>query len=187
MLKITNKDLLYSTGNSAQCYVTAQRGGEFGGECETHSVVSGCVQPHGLYSPWNSPGQNTGEGSLSLLRGLFPIQGSNPGFLHCRQILYQLSHKGSPWIHVYAWRRPFTLHLIVSNYNSVICRIDLFQTFTKLKSLEMLPKGSHLCSSSLNFAWVFQNELMQKKKKTTTVKHVQSFGRIHKTLTLIHW
>ena len=46
--------------------------------------------------PWNSPGQNTGVGSLFLLQGIFPTQGSNPGLSHCRQILYQLSHKGSP-------------------------------------------------------------------------------------------
>ena len=46
--------------------------------------------------PWNSPGQNTGVGSLSLLQGIFPTQGSNPGLLHCRQLLYQLSHKGIP-------------------------------------------------------------------------------------------
>ena len=51
------------------------------------------------YSPWNSPGQNTGVGSLCLLQGIFPTQGSNPGLPHCRRILYQLSHKGSPWIH----------------------------------------------------------------------------------------
>ena len=43
-------------------------------------------------------GQNTGVGSLSLLQGIFPTQGSNPGLPHCRQILYQLSHKGSPRI-----------------------------------------------------------------------------------------
>ena len=43
-------------------------------------------------------GQNTGGGSLSLLQGIFPTQGSNPGLPHCRQILYQLSHKGSPRI-----------------------------------------------------------------------------------------
>ena len=54
--------------------------------------------PHGLYSPWNSPGQNTGVGSHSILQGIFPTQGSNPGLPHCRQILYQLSHKGSPII-----------------------------------------------------------------------------------------
>ena len=63
---------------------------------ESHSVVSNSFWPHGLYSPWNSPGQNTGVGSLSLLQGIFPTQGSNPGLLHCRRILYQLSHKGSP-------------------------------------------------------------------------------------------
>ena len=42
-------------------------------------------EPHGLYSPWNSLGQNTGVGSLSLLLGIFPTQGSNPSLLHCRQ------------------------------------------------------------------------------------------------------
>ena len=47
---------------------------------------------HGLYSPWNSPGQNTGVGSLFLLQGSFPTQGLNPGLPHCRWILYQLSH-----------------------------------------------------------------------------------------------
>ena len=43
----------------------------------------------------NSPGQNTGVGSLSLLQGIFPTQGINPGLSYCGQILYQLSHKGS--------------------------------------------------------------------------------------------
>ena len=43
---------------------------------------------------WNSPGQNTGVGILSLLQGIFPTQWSNSVLLHCRQILYQLSHKG---------------------------------------------------------------------------------------------
>ena len=50
------------------------------------------------YRPWHSPGQNTGGGSLSLLQGTFLTQGSNPGLPHCRWILYQLSHKGSPRI-----------------------------------------------------------------------------------------
>ena len=55
-------------------------------------VASDSLWPHGLYSPWNSPGQNTGEVSLSLLQGIFPTQGSNPGLLHCRWVLYQLSY-----------------------------------------------------------------------------------------------
>ena len=64
--------------------------------CKSHSIMSDSLQPHGLYSPWNSPGQNTGVGSLSFLEGIFPTQGSNPGRPLCRQILYQLNHKGSP-------------------------------------------------------------------------------------------
>ena len=54
--------------------------------------------PHGLYCPWNSPDQNTGVGSLSLLQGMFPTQVSSPDPLHCRQILYQLRHQGRPRI-----------------------------------------------------------------------------------------
>ena len=65
-------------------------------ESESHSVVSDSLRPHGLYSPWNSPGQNTGVGSLPFLQGIFPTQGSNPGLPHCTRILYQLSHRGSP-------------------------------------------------------------------------------------------
>ena len=48
--------------------------------------------------PRDSPGQNTGVGSLPLLQGIFPNQGSNPGLSHHRWSLYQLSHKGSPRI-----------------------------------------------------------------------------------------
>ena len=65
-------------------------------ESESHSVVSNSLRPHGLYSPWNSLGQNTGVGSLSLHQGIFPTQELNSGLPHRRQILYQLSHKGSP-------------------------------------------------------------------------------------------
>ena len=60
---------------------------------ESRSVVSDSLQPHGLYSPWYSP---TGVDSHSILRGIFLTQGLNPGFPHCRQILHQLSHQGSP-------------------------------------------------------------------------------------------
>ena len=49
----------------------------------------------GLYSPWNSVGQNTGVGSLALLQGIFPTEGLNTSLPHCRWILYQLSYQGS--------------------------------------------------------------------------------------------
>ena len=66
----------------------------------SRSAVSDSLQPHGLsptrlLCPWDSPDKNTEVGSHSLLQGIFPTQGSNPGLLHCRQILYQLSHQGS--------------------------------------------------------------------------------------------
>ena len=56
------------------------------------SVVSNSLQPRGLYSPRNAPGQDTRVGSHSLLQGIVPTQGLNPGLPHCRQILYQLIH-----------------------------------------------------------------------------------------------
>ena len=72
-------------------------------ESESCSGMSNSLQLHGLYSPWNTPGQNTGVGSLSLLQGIFPTQGSNPGLPHCRRILYQLNHKGSTTWLLYVW------------------------------------------------------------------------------------
>ena len=54
------------------------------------------LQPARLLCPWNSQGKNTGVGCHSLLQGIFPTQGSNPGLPHCRWILYHLSHQGSP-------------------------------------------------------------------------------------------
>ena len=53
---------------------------------------------HQVLYPRNSPGKNTGLGCPSLLQGIFLIQGSKLGLLHCRQILYHLSHQGSPII-----------------------------------------------------------------------------------------
>ena len=69
-------------------------------ESGSRSVVSSSLRPHGLWlgrllCSWNSPGKNTGVGCHALLQGIFPTQGSNPGFPHCRWILYQLSHQGS--------------------------------------------------------------------------------------------
>ena len=64
-------------------------------ESESCLVMFDSLWTRGLYSPWSPLGHDNGVGSLSLLQGIFPTQGSNPGLSHCRQILYQLSHKGS--------------------------------------------------------------------------------------------
>ena len=80
----------YKINNSLGCNMQP---GNYSDSSESRSVVSDSLQPHRLYSPWNSPGQNTGVGSLSLLQGIFPTQGSNPGLPQCRRILCQLSHR----------------------------------------------------------------------------------------------
>ena len=67
-------------------------------ESQNRSVMSISLQPHGLHRPWNSLGQNTGVGSLSLLQGVFQTQKSNPGVPQFRLILYQLTYKGRPRI-----------------------------------------------------------------------------------------
>ena len=76
---------------------------------QTPSVMSNSSWPHELYSPWNSPGQNTGVGSLSLLQGIFPTQGLNPCLPHCRWILYQLSYQGSPLFKIESIKVPWKM------------------------------------------------------------------------------
>ena len=61
-----------------------------------NSLWSHGLQPARLLWPCNSPGKNTGVVCHSFPQGIFQTQGSNMGLLHCRQILYHLSHQGSP-------------------------------------------------------------------------------------------
>ena len=76
------------SSSSSSSYVGRKR--------ESHSVVSNSLRSRGLCSPWDSPGQNPGVGSCPLLQGVFPTKGSNPGLLHCRWTLHQLTHQGNP-------------------------------------------------------------------------------------------
>jgi len=107
----TSKDLLYSTENSAHCYVAAWvgMGGELGKNrhmyeneserkldvqsCPTLWDPMDCKLPAPLFVEIFRQG-STRVGCHSLLQGIFPTRGSNLGLLHCRQILYQLSHQG---------------------------------------------------------------------------------------------
>ena len=93
-----SKKLLHSKANTIKTQRQYTEWKKIAGNCiscesESRSVVSDSLRPHGLYNLWNSPGQNTGVGILSLLQGIISTQGSNPGLLHCRRILYQLSQK----------------------------------------------------------------------------------------------
>ena len=70
-------------------------------ESVRQSVMSDSLQPHGMQlsrlpCPWDSPDKNTGVRCHALLQEIFPTQGSNPGLSNRRQILYRLSHQGSP-------------------------------------------------------------------------------------------
>ena len=112
---------------------------------ESHSVVSDSLQLHGLYSPWNSPGQYSGVGSLSLLQEIFSNQGSNPGLPHCRRILYQLSHKGSPrtleWV-AYPFSRGSSRP---KNWTEVSCIAGRFFTNWAIRE-------AHLTKEIMNFS-----------------------------------
>ena len=59
---------------------------------------SPALQADSLPAEPRGKSKHTGEGSLSLLQGIFPTQESNQGLLHCRRILYQLSYEGSPCV-----------------------------------------------------------------------------------------
>ena len=105
------------------------------------------------YSPWNSLGQNTGVGCLSfLLQGIFPIQGSNPGLLHCRRILYQLSHQGSP--RVLEWvAYPFSSGSFrPRNRNSFSCTAGGFFTSLATRAAHTVT-CKHLCLCLLFPHW----------------------------------
>ena len=78
--------------------ITAKHKGHLclvGQSCPTLCDPMGCRPPRSSVHG-DSPGKNTGVGCQALLQGIFPTQGSNPGLPHCRRILYQLSHQGSP-------------------------------------------------------------------------------------------
>ena len=79
------------------------------------SVVSDSLLPHGLYltSPWNFPGKSTVVGCHFLLQGIFPTQGLNPGFLHCRQTLYHLSYQGSLRSDLASMQRCIVIYYII--------------------------------------------------------------------------
>ena len=101
--------------------------------------MSDFLPPHRLYSPWNSPGQNAGVGGCSLLQGIFPTQGLNPVLPHCRQILYQLSHKGSP----YYVDGPSSIKLTQGTY--VVTYLEAAQTY-----LPILVYHHKLCNHELS-------------------------------------
>ena len=99
------------------------------------------MQPHGPYSPWNSPGQNIGVGSLSLLQGIFPNERLNPNLPHCRLILYQVSYQFSSvqsLSHGQLFATPWTVA------HQVSLSIPNSWSLLKLRSIESVMPSNHL-------------------------------------------
>ena len=108
------------------------------------SLMSNSLQPLGLYYSWMSPHQNTGVGSLSLLQGIFPTQGSNPSLPHCRQILYQLSHQGSPRISEWVAYPFFSGPSWLSNGTRVSCIAGgFFTSWATREAQKILFESEH--------------------------------------------
>ena len=129
--------------------------------------MSNSLWPHGLCSPWHSPGQNTGVGSLSLLQGIFPTQGSNPGLLRYRQILYQhirlpsTGHKESDMTERLNWTEDYFIHLIIKillccwGHSLVIIHMDT-NIFTSVAHSEI-----YFCIFSPDFLVINLSVLLQ--------------------------
>ena len=139
---------------------------------ESPSVVSDSLWPHGLYSSWNSPGQNTGVSSLSLLQGIFPTQGSNPVLPLCRRILYQLSYKGNPrileWV-AYPFSRGIFLTQELNQGFSALRADSLPTELVKYINFEpqyLLTNGSHILIWK-EFCFHFSNLFIYDVSQTT--------------------
>ena len=104
-----------------------------------------------LLCPWNSPGKNTGVDCYSLLQGIFPTLGSNPGLLHCRQILYHLSHRGGP--KMYYFKVSFALTYFHVSKDSIDKEILDIYCFLVLLSIKQSLKWSEV--KSLGYVRLF--------------------------------
>ena len=118
-------------------------------ESKSHSVVSNSLRPHGLNSPWHSPGQNIGVDSLSVLQGIFPTQGLNPDLPHCKWILYQLSHKRSP--RILEWiAYPFSSRSFRPwNQNTVSCIAREFFTNWAIREALRFREATSKCETRI--------------------------------------
>ena len=143
------------------------------------------LQPHELCSSWHSPDQNTGVGSLSLLQGIFPTQGSNPGLPHCRRILYQLSHKGSPRIPVwvaYPFSRGSSWH---RNRIRVSCIAGRFFTNWAIREMTATVQSFEHSLALPFFGIGMKTDLFQEEEKWA--KHIKSRKQWSRRKTWKFW
>ena len=113
-LSLRKKSLVFDL--SPQETLQENESSEGGGGSESHSVMSDSLRPHGLYSPWNSPGQNTGVGSCSLLQGLFSLW--ELLFLGCVHICKLVTEDTFPKIaHLYPLLSNSSLHIALGLFS----------------------------------------------------------------------
>ena len=111
------------------------------------------LRPHGRYSPWSSPGQDTGVGSHSFLQGIITTQGLNPGLPHCRQILYQLSHQRGPRIPEWV-AYPFSRGTSRPRNRTVVSSIAGGLFPGELPGKPYSTDDSHFCTAGSELSWL---------------------------------
>ena len=110
---------------------------------ESFSVVSDSLGPHVLYSPWNSPGQNTGISNLPFSRGSSQPRDWNQGVLHCRGTLYQLSYQGSPFFLMWI------ICLLLQTFHCDTCKTVSYLQMIKIRNCGKLLNFCHWCNSKV--------------------------------------
>ena len=129
-----------------------------------------------------------GLGSLSLLQGIFPTQGSTPGLLHCRQILYQLSHKGSP--RILEWvAYPFSSRSSQPrNWTGVSCISGGFFTYWAMRETQQnlkamyKPNWLNFCFAEINyiFSWVLPYISSPSERHHKVMRHYKCYVALTK-------
>ena len=130
-------------------------------------------KPTRFLCPWNFPGKNTGVGYHSPLQGIFATQGSNLNLLHFRQILYSLSHQGSPQLQVNKLKRKI-LSLVKNDEDTDSCITCFYlQILTQYISVQLSHSELNVsqscltlcdpmdCSTSGFFVLYYLSELVQ--------------------------
>ena len=92
-------------------------------ESESRSVMSDSLRPHELFGPWNSPGQNTGVGSLSLFQGIFPTWGSKPGLPALQADSLPVEPPGKPTAFHLTFLLPLLMPSNIPPFFPLICHL----------------------------------------------------------------
>ena len=146
----------------------------------SRSIIPGSLWSHGLqpmrlFCPWDFPGKDAGMGCHFLLQRIFPTQGSNPGLLHCRQILYRMSYKGSPIVMAF-YSKP-------SQSISVWSRNKYSQSdYTINSELNDIRKQAVFCTRSAPHYWCAVKRLLTLTNGQQSDRHCQYTAHLSKNI-----